>query len=201
MELMCHEDTPLESTKMKTKTTKPKKINRYWDGLPIVDATHELRVFANADDAVGAVKKDWAECVFAKACGRLFNSRRVAFFRGIAYVELEEKDGTRCIERFLISKAMSDKIKQFDKDHIPPSGGFLLSPPSPCRTLEKKSEQNSRYKEAARERNARRRKAALMGIKEDSSKAPKRKPDMDLQWRNGSGMVHFTHGKGIVKAK
>ncbi len=151
---------------------------RFWEELPIVEATHELRVFVEEQDINGAKVKDWGNCVFARACARLFGSRRVAFFRYVAYVELPQEDGSRVAERFYLTKAVSEQIRLFDKTHTAPPGGFLLLPPKPSHKLAQKDEYRKRHDKAVINGTAQRHKKHY------------RNP-LELDWRSGSGMVHF----------
>ena len=126
---------------MKTKSSKYGKphhdrqqLQKYFGDLPIVEAKKELRIQPNAKDIKAAVRGDAEQCVFSRACKRMWNSERVAFFGTKAYVELLDKNGNKRIERFVISNEGRKMIKDFDKGKKIDPAGFVLKPPSPSNT-------------------------------------------------------------------
>jgi hypothetical protein len=185
-------------TKTKVAERKYKKLpltnQRFWEGIPVRDADHELRIFPNDDDIKDAVRGDEQRCVFANACRRLYGSVRVAFLRTFAYVELKDSTGKAFVERFEMSESVKKSIAIFDASGIAEPAGFLLSPPRPSERLDAKIIQNGKY---------RHRKATITGIK----KNPKRQTLEKAEWkdvmtiRNGTGMVHFTTPAGLTKTK
>ncbi len=165
--------------------------------MEVYEATEPLRIFALKEDEKGAKTKDWGACVFAKACGRMFGSRRVAFFRRAAYVELPDREGKRCVERFKVGESMRRDIEKFDKSHVPPAGGFKLDPPRPSETLEGMAKNHKRRvaDPASRKRRAAQQKAYHQKRKRKAAINGKRRgahlPLIELEWRSGTGMVHF----------
>jgi len=171
-------------------------IKRHLGDLEVVDAPSDLRIFVQPEDVKTATAKDPGCCVFAQACKRQFAATKVVFWRAIAYVDIPGPDGKRRVERFLLSPQMRDLIENFDRGNkVIDSAGFNLKAPSPGRTLAGQSE----YKK--RKRNA----ALIKG----TSTSPKRgmqgrgaysKPAIvvDLEVRNGSGMVHFKKESAAV---
>lgn len=198
---------PSRKLNQETRTTTDKaarEINRLWGDVPVVDATNDLRVFMCEDDIKGAMQKDPAHCVFARACQRSFGSSKVLFFRSVAYVELPKEDGSIRVERFQMGDSMRSMIEAFDRgEKIIPQAGFLLKAPRPSDRLDAV---------AAHSKSCRKRKKArLLGEKvEDSDESAERiqkeeegigrgkgryrdKPlVIDLAVRNGTGSVHFT---------
>ena len=147
-----------------------KLIQRLFNGLPVADAKKEIVIHAIAADIKAAKRKDPLECVFAKACQRIFGSHNTAFFRNYAYVEKDNK-----IERFSLPKATRDSVMMFDKAGKAEPGGYLLRPPLPGDTLE-----------ARRERGARRGdRGWTYPTKKKRAKAP------DVDFRSGTGLVQF----------
>lgn len=132
------------------------RFSREWDGVPVTDAEHELRVFANTQDIATAVRGDEKHCVFANACRRIYGAKRVAFCRTVAYVELEDEQGKPRIERFCITESMREALAEFDRTGKAHPGGFLLSPPSKGNRLD-------HMLEAKRRREKRKREAAVRG--------------------------------------
>lgn len=146
-------------------------------------------------DVEGASQNDWGKCVFARACRRLYGSQRVAFFRSVAYVELLDETGKPTIERFQMPRVMRQQIERFDKTKKAPPGGFLLLPPRPSYTLDAKHIKSAKERKAKKAARA----AAIVGHG-DSVKITPRKPlPIKLDWRSGTGMVHFCSDNGILQ--
>lgn len=168
---------PKQALKVAPKTKKPigktaahhKLIKRLFNGLPVLDAKKEITIRAIAADIKSAKRSDPFNCVFAKACQRIFGSHTVAFFRNFAYVEKNNN-----IERFSLPKATRDSVMMFDKAGIAEPGGYLLKPPTPSATLEAKLEQG-------RHRQNRR----------NWPGHTKKRSAKDVDFRSGTGLVQF----------
>ena len=126
------------------------KISSFFRGLPMVDATEPLRITISKADARTGKRLDPNNCVFAKACKRLFGSQVVLFLRGQAYVELTDSKGLSKVYRYYFSPLVKEQIAVFDKTGTPPEGGFVLSPPSPSRKLATMRERQREYSEDVR---------------------------------------------------
>ncbi len=161
--------TKVSPKKPRGKTaTHNKLIERLFNGLPVVDAKKDMVIKAIAADVKAAKRRDPFNCVFAKACKRLFGSHTVAFFRNYAYVENNNQ-----IERFSLPRATRDSVMMFDKAGKAEPGGYLLRPPSPSDTLE-----------ARTQRGRERRDYWPSGSK-------KRAKAKDVNFRCGTGLVQF----------
>ena len=183
---------------MKTATKKPTAtkrkgkhgvIEREWGGIPVEDATRDLRIIIKPCDVSGAERKDPSNCVFARACRRSFGTKKIIFLRNFAYVELPGEDGTMKVERFEMPPSVKRLIADFDKGgEIIPKGGFLLRAPSPSNTLEVKRYYDDKRRKRAKE-------AYLKGEKVTQGRTRAERPtvakSIDLEVRNGRGMVHF----------
>jgi hypothetical protein len=178
------------SRNLKTRSTQ--EIQRHWGDIEVIDATKDLRVFIKPEDVASAKSKDPGCCVFAQACKRQFAATKVLFWRSVAYVELPGPDGKRRVERFELSPHMRQLIEDFDKGNaVPLSAGFELKRVRPHMTFEVKRQNNN----ASREK---RKNAAINGTREGTSsgnqgKGKYSKPPIviDLEVRNGKGMVQF----------
>lgn len=145
-------------------------VKRFFHGMPVVDAKRELRVFILPEDIANAERSNPTECVFAKACKRLFGSHRVAFFHGVAYAELPLPTGSSRIERFMLPKATRDSILVWDRAGVADPGGYLLLPPSIGETLDHK----------------------LQWRRRQNYKRPvQKKPPAPVDFRSGTGLVKF----------
>src|SRR5262249_38561966 len=113
-------------------------LARYFLDMEVVDADHDLRVFVNKHDLECAERGNPTECVFAKACKRLYGSRAILFFRSVAYVDLPDEEGIRRVYRFLIGRAAKNAIEKYDRTGEAHPGGFLLSAPRPSERIENK---------------------------------------------------------------
>lgn len=115
-----------------------KAVQRLFNGLPVVDAKHELRVHVLKEDIAVSKRKDPTNCVYANACRRQFGSHSVAFFRHVAYLEWIDKRGNSKIKRFALPKRTTDSIMVFDRAGVADPGGYLLAPPTYSGTLDYK---------------------------------------------------------------
>jgi hypothetical protein len=103
---------------------------------PITDARAALRLQPTPPDAVNAKPRSPNACLLARTAARMYGSRGVAFFKGLAYVDLVDEYGYRRLERFLAGKATMAVIRDFDAG-TPIGFGFavILYPPSKPHTL------------------------------------------------------------------
>jgi hypothetical protein len=169
-----------------------KTVERFWDGIPVDDATNDLRIIIKPCDINSASRKDPGHCVFARACKRSFGTKRVLFLRSIAYVELPDENGETKVERFKMSQSVQQLVRDFDRgDNVIPHGGFLLLAPGHSNQL-----QYGREKEMARykkQKDALLRGETLESINRKKIKEGPHKPRMiDLEVRNGTGLVKFS---------
>ena len=166
-------------------------LKRWFGELEVVEAKKELRVQPNEEDIISAVKNDPRQCVFSRACQRMWSSTAVVFFRTVAYVDLLDSAGKRRLERFSISSAGQRMIRDFDAGKKIDPKGFVLLPPSASATTDRVLQYGKESKE-------RKRQALMLGKStslSDNSKyhSKKRKPSLGRlsMMRNGGGMVHF----------
>lgn len=167
-------------------------IQRLFGDLPVVEGTADLRLFIKECDVTSASPKDPSNCVFAQACKRQFAAGFVMFYKGIAYIALPQEDSTIAIERFVIPSAMEKLIVNFDKGlPIDNLAGFLLKAPTKSQTLAGSIVRNR--KNAAKKRELKKhRPASIVGLVNSRTSGPQAKARViDLDVRNGSGMVHF----------
>lgn len=174
------------------------QITRMWGNSPVFDATKDLRVIVQPCDVTSAVEKDPGHCVFAQACKRSFGAKKILFFRSIAYVELPDENGNLRVERFELSRPMSNLIATFDKgEPVLPQGGFVLKAPRPCHTLEAMHKQKKDRKQALLNGTAVNRvgKSGLGSGAGSGNNRYKNVFAVDLEIRSGTGHVHFTTAK------
>jgi hypothetical protein len=188
------------------KTKSYDEIKRHWGDIEVVDAAKDLRVFIQPEDVGSAKVKDPGCCVFAQACKRQFAATKVLFWKSVAYVELPSPDGSRRVERFVLTREMRDLIENFDRGNsVAEMAGFELKKPNPSSTLSGKLRKNREWKE-------KRRKALLKGVtlgSRRSTPGDKRgsqgegkysKPAIvvDLEVRDGKGRVQFKNARAAV---
>src|SRR5262245_38210917 len=112
------------------------EIQRLWEGMSVVDAEKELRVIILPEDLADAKRGDPASCVFARAVRRSFSATNVLFFRNVAYLDLPAEDGTRRVERFMMSDGMRALVESFDRgEGVIPEAGFCLRAPTSSQRL------------------------------------------------------------------
>lgn len=126
-------------------------LKRIWNGLPLQEATENLRIQILPEDIDGAATKDEGHCVLAKACRRQFNAHHVAFSRTRAIVEIYDDAGNAIAERYLLDPPARQIIADFDRGLPLDIKGqmIVLTAPSPSKTLEGerlKSKRNSSKK-------------------------------------------------------
>lgn len=167
-----------------------REIERLWGDLPVVDADADLILTIRQSDVSEAKAKDPSGCVFARACKRVFDSNKVLIFRSIAYVEMPDKNGKRCVKRFTVSSEMRDLITNFDQGNSAiKEAGFVLKKPTGVRTLRAKRKKDRRHEK----------KRQLRGyIRPKGRQGQGRYADEPLvidTVRNGSGCVSFMQKK------
>lgn len=161
-------------------------LRKWFGDLEVIEAKRELRVQPNDDDIKNAVKHDPMNCVFSRACQRMWSSTAVVFFGTVAYVDLLDSKGVRHVERFTISADGKRFIREFDAGKVTKPRGFVLLAPTKSQTAAAKTLRRKQLRSA--------RKAVLKG-KTTGALRPKRKPTgIRLSvFRNGMGMAQFPH--------
>jgi len=167
-------------------------VERFWEGIPVQDATNDLRIMIKPCDLTKASRKDPGHCVFARACKRSFGTKKVLFLRTVAYVELPDEKGETKVERFMMSDSVQQLISDFDKGNkVIPHGGFLLLAPIPTAQLD----YQRNYYESLHKR---KKEALLRGerLQTQERKKVKESPHkpraVNLEVRNGTGLVQFS---------
>ena len=89
-------------------------MTRFFDGLPVIDAERDIVLYPTARDVQKAVKADPQHCVLAQCAQRMFGSETVLFFRSYAYLDLQQRDGSRAVERFYLNEVGRQLIQHFD---------------------------------------------------------------------------------------
>ena len=157
---------------------------RYFNGLPVIDAKDSLRIFVNARDIRAATAKDPEHCVYAQACRRLFGSTTIVFLRTKAYIDLPDEKGRRFVNRFEINRAVREQITHFDLTGEAAEGGFLLSAPAPSQTLDAQREYGRTKRDPSHvPQSEAKRRATIDGSRVISATL--------VGVRDGRGMVHF----------
>ena len=132
---------------MSMRRTQRDILVRFFGDLPVIEAKGKLIVLANDNDGQRAVRADPANCVFAKACHRLYGSTAVVFFRSVAYIDLPDAHNVRHIHRFMLPHETRDKIAEFDRTGVAATGGYTLLPPTRSATLEAAEKYQRRHRD------------------------------------------------------
>ena len=171
-------------------------LKKYFGDLKVIEAKHGLRIQPNESDIKNAVRGDARNCVFSKACQRMWSSIAVVFFGTVAYVDLLDKKGVRNVERFNISSEGQRFINAVDTAKTKAQVKKLILELKSFWLLAPTKSQTAKYcTERAKKSHAKRRKAILLGqtiVKGRSH--TKRKPSaMRLSnfYRDGRGMAQF----------
>lgn len=169
-------------------------LQRWFGDLPVVEATHELRVQPTDADIKSAKKNDPANCAFSRTCQRMWGATTVLFFGTVAYVDLLSDKGVRRVERFQLPMAAREYIAAFDAGKKVNPAGFVITPPKPSQTLAGKAAGDRAMLE-------RKRAALLKGRVYVPSRQHSKAGKVSVAhartirlsvFRNGKGMVHFT---------
>lgn len=174
-----------------------KKV-RMFNGLPLVDAEHELSILVRAEDIRKAYENNkgrpandpmrFSTCGIAEGCKTLLGSKHVAIQRSTAYIEHAGDDGVVRAYRYLFTQSAEDFVRKFDNEALPVNDTMVrLRPPSPGKTLE---HQNKRDKEL-REKKAK----GTYKPNPKRSKAQRKshtKPQAILDVRHGGGHIQQT---------
>lgn len=176
-------------------------LDRTFKGLPVEDATEDFFIVPDQGlDIDQATRRDPENCAFALACKRLYGSTAVVFFRTTAYVDLPDENNKRTVKRFYLPNPTKRLIADLDRGKKVSTAGFKLLAPTPSQTLEGMREQQRRH---------RARKPLIDGQAEEivgtvgqaakpRAKSPRRTPRASSLdgVRSGTGLVHFSQGRG-----
>ncbi len=66
-------------------------LERYYQGLPVIEARNDLRLFPEKSDWIKGEQGNPTTCGLARCSMRMFKSNAVVFFRSVAYVEVGKK--------------------------------------------------------------------------------------------------------------
>lgn len=147
-------------------------LERFWHGLPVLDAETPLLIVVSEADMDGAIAGDPAACGLAKAACRLYGSSVVLFLRSIAYVDLPNSAGEREVRRYWLSDEARAAIEDLDIRNIRRPGGFRLYPP-PAKSRLMSEEGLAVRREQKRAWEARRRAEMPDGVIKSGRQKPK----------------------------
>lgn len=159
-------------------------LDRYFAGLPVVEAEETLLVVVRAADVRGATKRDPTNCALARACRRLFHSRAVVIFRTVAYIDLPGENNQRVVKRFVNSPRVRSALSVLDTTNQFPPGRYEFLPVPQWRRLN-----------VMRNADQVRRVAVINGqhvVHRNGKRSRERNPRTLEGVRDGTGMVHFT---------
>lgn len=164
-------------------------LKRWFGDLEVVEASRDLHVQPKEEDAINGIRKDPSQCMFSKACQRMYDSTVVLFFGTVAYVDLLDEDGIRRVNRFMIDSPAQAVINAYDKGKKVNGAGFKLRAPRETETVDNKNQRNKERRESILKGE---RPRLLSGRKEKSQSSPNPWPARMDFFRNGSGRVHFS---------
>lgn len=170
------------------------QITRRFGDLPIVDAKNDMRLVILHDDISKAKRQDFENCVFARACKRQYDSKKVLLMRTIAYISIPNEEGEQRVERFIISTKGRELIKKYDKgEKIEPGTSFVFKAPSPSMTLEAKRKKSI---EAYHNRDKKSEEGEISDENSSKEKTSRKKEVMgSVNVRNGTGLVQMKRSK------
>jgi hypothetical protein len=129
-------------------------LERFWKGQQIVEADFDIYLYANREDASKATPKDPEQCVLAQAAKRLFDSRAVAVFRTVAYMDLALEEG-RQLYRFEVPRKTRDALIKYDRTGEFPPNGFLFRAIPQWKTLARQRESFRRRSSGSKQKKRR----------------------------------------------
>lgn len=98
-------------------------LRRVFQGMEIVDAKADVLINAKDEDFKGSTPNHLENCVFARACRRLYDSGVMLFMASVAYVDMPDEDGVRKVHRFIMGWKLRGAIRVMDE-----SGGTKFVP-------------------------------------------------------------------------
>lgn len=137
--------------------------------IPVIDSRFTFLITPNEEDIKNGIPGDHAQCMYCLACRRMHGSELVWVARGVAYVELKNKNGKPELHRFMLSDPAKLKLKDFDAGkHVPPHS-IVFAAPTYTHSLNRPAERYQRRKETgyyqSEEHKKKRRKAHVVGEK------------------------------------
>src|SRR5437764_115466 len=104
-----------------------KALQAYWPEVErVIDARNKLLVHVSGQDVAGAVPRDAANCVMARACKREQEVDAVLVFPTRAYI----LQGTLAT-RFAVPESTTREIAILDRGGRPAAGNYFFAPPPP----------------------------------------------------------------------
>lgn len=172
---------------------------RTFNGIPIVDAKADftLMVRTSSVKAAEGQEKDAANCILAKACREQVGASIVAFFRRVAYLELPDSRGRKRVVRYKLDDDAAAIVAAFDRGKSV-RGEVMVTLKAP-----RKSESLDAVRKKSRDLRERHRAAILNGIiiekGSKSGPSPHKAKVLNLDVRNGQGLVHNSIKKGVAR--
>lgn len=165
-------------------------VRETFDGMPIVDAEADFTLMIVTDDIVAAAghEKDATNCILAKACARQVGASRVAFFRRTAYLDLPNSRGERRLVRYKLDDDAAAIVAAFDRGKfVRGQVTVTLKAPLPSQRLDRVLQKSRRRREVVRKSLLN---GTILKTKKNPSLAAHKTNVMDIDVRNGTGLVH-----------
>lgn len=102
-----------------------------FDGLPVIDAKHPIKIIVNRNDVDKANNKNPADCALARACRRNLDVPEVRIHLSRAYVRANKGNWTR----YVVPATARTEIIAFDRGGKFEVGEFTLLPPPVSKRL------------------------------------------------------------------
>ena len=156
--------------------------------IPVIDGKFSFLIEPTKEDIENAIKGDHTECMYARACRRLYNCELVWITRTLAYVELNNKKGEPELRRFILKDPARNQVKGFDKGDYATPEAVIFAQPLGCYSLDAK-----RYTEARRRVRAKNKKksAYIKGESKGGGNSHRLIPLANALRNPASGMFHF----------
>lgn len=177
-------------------TAAQKVIRETFDGIPIEDAKVNFSLIVRADDIKAAKghEKDFFNCVLAKACARQVGSRKAAFMKSCAYVEMPDAKGRKRLVRYKLDKEAAAIVDAFDRGkEVRGEVMVTLKAPTASHTLDAVHRRYTKLKKAKRQAILR---GQIVAPNKSKSRRPSKASVRRMDVRNGTGMVQH-----VLKAK
>ena len=109
------------------KTGRKGRIKSTGERLPVVEARDPFEVYVLEEDVARAVQGKPTDCGAAMSMKRTCKTDYADFRRSVAYIKMLDEHGVLSLVRFDVPKKSRDKIVEFDKSGVLPSGALHLS--------------------------------------------------------------------------
>lgn len=156
--------------------------------IPVIDGKFSFLIQPTKEDIKNGVPGDHTECMYARACRRLYNCELVWITRTLAYLELNNKKGEPELRRFILKDPARSQVKGFDKGEVDTPEAVIFAEPKGAFSLDAKRETEARRRVRSK---SKKKSAYIKGESKGGENSHRLEPLASALRNPASGMFHF----------